>query len=657
MKKILITAFICISILKTHGQNRIAYYDAVYLKSVMDANGGKFKIAGNGALFKAYFGPITDAALTLKLQNNPFLSQYFSSAGVAGAPGNTAFPKGIISSIGNLNVTNFADGLAKFLVERSKEELNVAFFRKFQEYLSHNPEVKVIFPATVGIINNIMAYNYTAMLPALRAAFQKDLNAFSTNLLNLRDPKKYGSDYAANSVRIDNLCKFLNTTLAGRSAVAALLITDGIMKNNNAADILSNLSGDKICEPNDYFSNWVQFVDLVSKSLRSTDEGRIWITKQEATELITDDATLQIYLGLLYATDQKNAHHIQLTFDTTPVTLQSFLSQLKTKWPTKDAEVFKEKFKDLANSVTRIADNAKAVIDSKKQGADLSIAPYADYATSIADFLKSATFVLSDNAAIDPRLTGKIPDLKELADIIDNAVDCSYDIKSQNYGSLVLHTSAIINLLMPDNSAYPFKASYVKYGTFMANIIEAKSSDEVKAAIDAAVLPVGSSSVKRETAANISLNAYIGPYLGGEYMPVLPDKRTSVSAGITAPVGLAFSWGQKHFWDGKNPGGKSFTIFLSLIDVGALASFRLNDDKSNIASDIQLKNIISPGCYFYWGLGKCPVSIGAGAQVGPQLRQVSTTVNTNSTNNIYIRYSLTIAVDIPLLNFYTKSDH
>jgi len=37
-----------------------------------------------------------------------------------------------LSSIGGLDVTNIADGLAKFLVKRTKQELTMAFFQNLK---------------------------------------------------------------------------------------------------------------------------------------------------------------------------------------------------------------------------------------------------------------------------------------------------------------------------------------------------------------------------------------------------------------------------------------------------------------------------------------------------------------------------------------------
>jgi len=76
---------------------------------------------------------------------------------------------------------------------------------------------------------------------------------------------------------------------------------------------------------------------------------------------------------------------------------------------------------------------------------------------------------------------------------------------------------------------------------------------------------------------------------------------------------------------------------------------------------IQLKDIFSPGMFLSLGIPKTPLSINLGAQMGPNLRKVNVTDpgNTNPHNDfenrIYWRYSISVCVDIPVFNFYTKS--
>ncbi|NNV56155.1 hypothetical protein [Limnovirga soli] len=656
--------FLFLIICVSANSQTLTYYDAKALKEISDQNGGRFKLsAETRQILVKYYGELTDLQITAAVGNTPFLKDYFRGPGAQAIPPSFDLTS-LIKKASDLNVTNFADGLAKFLVERSKEELNIAFFRKLQEFLKKYPETKILFPSTVSIINNIAAYNYAAMLPALRASFQKDLIIISSSLLNLREAinyEGYSSD-ATIKARADSICDFLNNKLAGRSISGAIITTNEIIKGNNAAEVIAKLATDRICSQDDVFSNSIQFVDLISQSLRSNDEGRVWITKQQVADLVTNETTLKLYLGLLYASDQKNPHHISFTFTSgNSIDLKTILTDLSNTWNTNGAQ-FKETFNNLAISASEVSDNAKNIIAVKKDSEPSSILTYANYASSISNFLKLALQLLPRNNKIDPSLSNITADIQKFVSIIDAATDACYDIKSQNYGALILHTSLILAEI--PNIPTDVKDGYVKYGTFMASIVEAKNSDEVKAAIEAAVLPVGSSSIKRETNMNISLNAFIGPFAGSEYLPTLKENQWAFSYGITAPVGLAFSWGNGGKFNknhptgvrsnGKEVGGKSSTIFISLIDVGSLVSFRAGDDSSKVLSEVKLSNIISPGLYYYLGFGKCPISLGFGAQLGPQLREVTAT-DININKNLYVRFGMNLVVDIPFFNFYTKS--
>ncbi len=197
-----------------------------------------------------------------------------------------------------------------------------------------------------------------------------------------------------------------------------------------------------------------------------------------------------------------------------------------------------------------------------------------------------------------------------------------------------------------------FLSKLMKYGNLAAAICEANSSDEVEEIIESIALPAGSARIKRESKNNLCLNAYMGYYAGIENLPTNNNGNNyGFATGISAPVGLAYSIGIKK-GQRSGSGGKSLTFFMPLIDVGALAAFRFGDDSTEVASEIKLENIFAPGAYIYFGFGKIPVSLGGGFQYGPRLYEVNSTT-TESYKDYYVRWSLTLAVDIPLLNLHT----
>ncbi len=673
MKKVLV---ICLIFFSNTSRSQNIYDDAMTISKFLidgtlrtdSASKVAYTTILNNYLIKPHnvFTPKTifnDLNVSASPNYNPFLRKLFPATGI-GAASEPPLGKGgenLFSRIGNLNVTNFADGLAKFLVQRSKEELNIAFFRRFQEYLKNYPEVKITFPATCSIVNQLAAYNYAAMLPALRSSFHKDLSALCSNLLDLRETLSY-DEYSIDEKitnRADAITRFFNQTIQGRSIAAGLIVADEIMKGSNIAEVISSVAHDHLATPNDNLSNQVRFVDLLSASLRSNEEGMVWINKKQVNELFRDSNTTRIYFGLLYASYLQRQQTISFTVSNDSVSIQSFMKQLEQEWNSPSALRFVQHFRNAAIAASEVAANAKSIMEIKDENEQQVLTLYSGYTSSILTFLNSSFTLFSNDNKITPILGNINPDIQKLIIVLKAAINSCYDIKSHNYGALVLHTSTLISLI--PGRKKEFTDDYIKYGMFMANVIEANNSDEVKAAIEAAVLPVGSSSIKRETTSNISLNAFIGPFGGIEYLPALKKKRSAFAAGITAPVGVAFSWGKigtktstQENEKNNTRGGKSITIFVPLIDVGAMASYRLGDDSSKVASEVTLSNIISPGLYFYYGLGKCPISIGIGGQVGPQLRKVTASA-VNKDKNFYVRFGLNVVVDIPFFNFYTRN--
>ena len=105
--------------------------------------------------------------------------QKWNQRGKAQAEGPAGISSFSLSSIGGLDVTNIADGLAKFLVKRTKQELSIAFFEKFKKTLNDTNfrDLQTVFPNTYNLLNVIdeQIYDYQKYIQNLRAAFKSDL--------------------------------------------------------------------------------------------------------------------------------------------------------------------------------------------------------------------------------------------------------------------------------------------------------------------------------------------------------------------------------------------------------------------------------------------------------------------------------------------------
>jgi hypothetical protein len=198
----------------------------------------------------------------------------------------------------------------------------------------------------------------------------------------------------------------------------------------------------------------------------------------------------------------------------------------------------------------------------------------------------------------------------------------------------------------------------LKYGNVMAGIIKSETPEEAESAIEAAALPAGSSSIKKNSEWNISLNAYIGGYYSNYTDDVDKIDGSNSKIRVAAPVGIAFNKGLGHFRNGSSIG--SLSIYLNLIDVGAIAGYRLSNDSTALEQKITLDDIFAPGGYLVYGVGLpfleyVPLSIGYGWQYGSKLYFKKQNGILAVSDKSRWRSNWFIAIDIPLANFWTKS--
>ncbi len=201
----------------------------------------------------------------------------------------------------------------------------------------------------------------------------------------------------------------------------------------------------------------------------------------------------------------------------------------------------------------------------------------------------------------------------------------------------------------------------LKYGSFMAAVAEAKNADDVSNAIEAAALPVGSSSIKYYSAVAISINSYIGGAYYAEFYKGGPISGTLnlPTAGVALPIGVNLSVSLAHTCIGKQIG--SISLFGSVLDLGAVASYRLSNPQNVTSQNLPnftWQNLLAPGGFIVLGrLFNTPIALGFGAQKGPELRQISYSGSTGTADisqNLTWRAGAFLSVDIPLFSLFSK---
>ena len=533
------------------------------------------------------------------------------------------------SKLGGLNVTTVADGIARFLVERTKAELDVYFFERFKEFLensSYGRDLQVLFPNTHSVMSVVGSeiYNYQMYLQSLREAFAQDLAALLSNTNRWINQSPPGTIVTV--IQQSALYPYLQL---------ALQLAVDIQSGKHPGDILNEFAARDFSNTAAWgdFGSILKTANLFSQSLRSVDPERYWIS--EADFAAFQDITFtRLYLGLLY----KRAEELNIRIGRTDLT--AVFATLATGL---------DRGQQFVGALKPLLVQADQLLSEIKGQSERGVAEnYVLLGNSILEIAKVTNTSLLSSAGVTllPAAT-----LDNAQFLFNHTANLLADVRTRSYSAGVIEFSLILQTMTVDPT---FVSGVIKYGTFMAAVATAKTSEEVKQAIEVVALPPGSYRVKRESRANISFNAYVGFYAGNEHMPA-SEKQNSLSVGLFAPVGFAFSMGSLKGNDTKK-GGKSLSLFASVIDVGTLASFRFKDDNTTVSSDIQLKDIVAPGLFLIYGLGKSPISIGAGVQMGPALRDVDPNGVADINKDYYVRAGGFIAVDIPIFNLYNRKD-
>jgi hypothetical protein len=674
--------------LKNIGLTKVPVYDALILRNYKNITRREFveildyylnekKIAAD-SLFAAY-------------TENEFLKDFIKEAldyygSIRDLSGTGIFGDFIgagLSSIGGLDVTNFADGAAKFIVKRAKQELSIAFFQKLKKVIRETRDLGTVFPQTANLLEGLdeEIYEYEKYIQNLREAFKKDIQDIHRNLPGI----------------IDNHPGFFSEHQEVKVALLTACYTAQELEDqSHPGDILSNYPIEYLDSiKNKNYKGAIQTIQLLSASLRDTsakDDATYWVNIKQIRELVNDKLALKIYLGLLL--QEAKFRYSSVAFQGT--TLVELLNKVADEY-----EISFGIYNSYRTYILRFGEKVEAlnkmIMDQSKENTSDSVAveKYAKYFRTAVDLVQYSVEICRLPIIKEQGHFEGFPLLlKKYFDVAYSSADLVVDIARKNYSSAINHAVHIYNLVtvkseegipVPQNDEHrnilsdsqvikndikdksgnttaiapqdfkPTSDKLIKYGNFMATVATAKNSDEVEKAIETAALPVGSSRIKRVSDFNVSLNTYAGLFYGIERIKGIDSGAAKFNAfGVAAPIGVAASFGHSLFFFPTGKSEWSTSIFVSLIDLGAIAAFRFRDDSTAQVPSIELKDIFSPGAFLSIGIPKTPLSFNLGVQVGPNLRKVGDGKNDYG-NNVYWRYSASLCVDIPVLNFYAKS--
>jgi hypothetical protein len=744
MKRIALGLLLLIPFL-SNAQN--AYYDAIKLRKLYLVGDDNLKIGDSvfinipdipevHQILQWYVMPANSPidSMEKSFRYNPFLR--FDPNASKGAF--TSLVQSGIGALGNLDVTNIADGFARFLIKRGKEELNIAFFERMKAYLDEHIEARTLFPSTSAFLSSIASYRYSEFLQSLREAFYKDVSNLIVNLNLLIDLPKYQQllktlpeiRLAIRSAKIISaltqpdsslhpailinhfaqLSEWGEMNINLQSSWQVLdKISESVRRVEYKLDTIQSLRIDTVKLVRDTFTlkvtrlsdNFfrIDTTKIAAKGMFRIDSMMVatfdttynkqvaWIRFSDFNvNILSDTVTLKIYLGLLY---QKMEN---IAFRYAPgkyTSVQAFM---------RDNADDILKIADLVENFLVLANDAEQTLkDIKTKKSNLTNDDYSTYiekAINVVDYGFKVANAIKEGIANDRYIV-----------MARNANNLYKNIYTKNYSAAVMNAYLILQEVLEKpkeaiaakDSAFAadtankisasaktnftatktrldiskffsidsikdrskFVEGALKYGNVMAGIVKSQSPEEAQAAIEAAVLPAGSSSIKKNSAWNISLNAYIGGYFGRSYNSTDQIDGSNSKVGVTAPVGFAVSKGLGFWKDGRTLG--SLSAYFTVIDVGAIAGYRLNDDSTALEQKVTLNDIFAPGGYLVYGIGLpfkkapyIPLSVGYGWQYGSKLYYKNDEGKLLVSDKSRWRSNWFVAIDIPLANFWTK---
>ena len=631
--------------LNSSAQKHQAFYDAEKIKN--KASQGRVLVdAEVMAILSKYLEPgLSVAEVKAIYSQNPFISNYltFEGAGFADVTiksGTRGYSDGDNSMNTNgmgLDPALFVAGLADFLVQRTKEELHIAFFKDFNEKIKESEELRILFPQTTETMLTIESeiYRFNAFWEALRESFIQDLEILPDNL----------SDYFQQSSKIKNpLVRVLGAD--------CFEIISMLKLKRPPMDIIEYLGERALIHTLDMegdeqlkdFQATLKLIHLFSESLEYIDKSKYWVSPEQFGDMLRDTLQTDFFLGLVYqkGKDLKVGPSTLGAYMTTlkgdKLAIQLFLRTLR-KFIEEGHLLFIQVQETKRQQMNASRGNGQPMTKTEK---NYNFYSFAEKTINLIDYALTIQRHFVPDSLLQQQ--SMYDDYIGSARSINKMI---YDIQEQKYAVAIIEAIQVIEKLTPDSVLQCEQKILMKYGSFIAMAVRATTPKEVSQAIEAFALPPGSAAIKKFSDFSIAINAYVGLSGGYEYLNGI-EPPTPYYA-IASPIGISASWGFRE--------AGSLSIFASILDIGALTAFRFDPNNANTTNplpDLKFENVFAPGAYLIYGVPKYPLSIGIGGQIGPNLRTV-TGQNGAVMQTSGFRLGAFITVDIPITNIYSTN--
>lgn len=194
-----------------------------------------------------------------------------------------------------------------------------------------------------------------------------------------------------------------------------------------------------------------------------------------------------------------------------------------------------------------------------------------------------------------------------------------------------------------------------KFTAFFGDILSAKNAEDLSNVIDSHALPPTSYKLKRRVSSSLDLNAYVGLQGSRIWANGNTSLESQYTAGITAPIGFAYTWSTL-----KRAKPDNWGITIDLVDLGNIVNHYLVNSTEEYSKDVHFSEVFSPAASFMYALRKTPFVVFASFKLLPL--KTSSITNEDGSNKKLINekafdasvFSLGFKIDIPLVNLWSN---
>lgn len=621
------------------------------------------------------------------------------------------------------NQSQLIDAMAIYLVNRVKQESIIWFFQMLQNNIELHDLVKVCFRNCYELLQNNESYNVPKFGSLWRYAISKDFammpnSLLQTQLLQSRFRGKENEWFVQGLKMSWQVASLVNQKYSYRDVVAALYSQLQIDRDSYSPENINTLItllysiNEELLVTRDGRQAFLQLTDLMHMSddefetmldlidmkynnvIRKTllkDQSRISIMNTRRLNIIRrwlGSVMLRInqmekdkdeFRSFLELQKENKDLKFQYNSSSTWASLKELLLSLDYQQVLENDTTFFKPMNPTVRKMTKLMGDVQEIY---------SLLAQKNFAASVGMLFGLVKSNMRYNEAIE------IPK-EELASLLRrkglksylHAMNQPVDSTIQDrLGFSYSEGSNILTLYPGKQLAYIYHSSDLqsiavvqKMAAFLNDIAYAQGSKELATVIEAYAMPPGSYKKKRASWFSFDINAYVGGYVGAEFI----NKRNAQGKyelskgsvyGLTAPIGFALSktLGRKlalkdvpkgdEFYEGRYKIGKknlwqqsnqTFTLFVSLIDIGSVVSYRFGSSAENLPQQVKWSQVISPGLHLNWGIKGTPLVWSLGYQFTPELRRLKGTADDIQHNAHRIYTGLKF--DIPLFNLYAKT--